>query len=29
MSKDEKEIDQPDKILKIVEEVFYFNKTIR
>ena len=29
MSKDEKEIEQPDKILKIVEEVFYFNKTIR
>ena len=26
MSEDGKEIEKPDKILKIVEEVFYFNK---
>ena len=26
MSEDEKEIEQPDKILKIVEEVLDFNK---
>ena len=29
MSEDEKEIEQPDKILKIVEEVLDFNKKIR
>ena len=29
MSADEKEIEQPDKILKIVEEVLDFNKKIR
>ena len=29
MSEDEKEIEQPDKILKIVEEVLDFNKKIK
>ena len=29
MSADEKEIEQPDKILKIVEEVLDFNKKIK
>ena len=29
MSEDEKEIQQPDKILKIVEEVLNFNRKIR
>ena len=29
MSEDEKEIQQPDKILKIVEEVLDFNRKIR
>ena len=29
MSQDEKKTEQPDKILKIVEEVFDFNKRIR
>ena len=28
MSEDGKEIEKPDKILKVVEEVFYFNKKI-
>ena len=29
MSEDEKKIQQPDKILKIVEEVLDFNRKIR
>ena len=29
MSEDEKEIQQPEKILKIVEEVLNFNRKIR
>ena len=29
MSEDEKEIQQPEKILKIVEEVLDFNRKIR
>ena len=29
MSEDEKEIEQPDKILEIVEKVLDFNKKIR
>ena len=29
MSEDEKEIEKPDKILKIVEEILNFNKTIQ
>ena len=29
MSEDEKEIEQPDKILKIVQEIYDFNKKIQ